>query len=135
SGRLAAIARQTLDIVHSGQYRLPSGDVVTIDDAVARAVAGARLYLPDDALPDAARPDAALPDAAPPDDARPDDGPGPSAPTVEVTTESTLQAGRRLGQGTAALVFASARNPGGGFLTGARAQEEDIARASALYPC
>jgi uncharacterized protein (TIGR02452 family) len=33
------------------------------------------------------------------------------------------------------LVFASARNPGGGFITGARAQEEDIARASALYAC
>ncbi len=28
-----------------------------------------------------------------------------------------------------------ARNPGGGFLTGAKSQEEDLARASALYPC
>lgn len=34
-----------------------------------------------------------------------------------------------------ALNFASARNPGGGFETGANAQEESIARASALYPC
>ncbi|MEO0601399.1 MAG: TIGR02452 family protein, partial [Myxococcota bacterium] len=33
------------------------------------------------------------------------------------------------------LNFASARNPGGGFINGARAQEEDIARASGLYPC
>jgi uncharacterized protein (TIGR02452 family) len=32
-------------------------------------------------------------------------------------------------------VFASAKNPGGGFLTGAQAQEESIARSSALYPC
>ncbi|WP_234121647.1 TIGR02452 family protein [Clostridium hydrogenum] len=34
-----------------------------------------------------------------------------------------------------ALNFASARNPGGGFETGANAQEESIARASSLYPC
>lgn len=33
------------------------------------------------------------------------------------------------------LVFASAKNPGGGFLTGSNAQEEAICRASALYHC
>jgi uncharacterized protein (TIGR02452 family) len=32
-------------------------------------------------------------------------------------------------------VFASAKNPGGGFRTGAQAQEESIARASALHAC
>ncbi len=54
---------------------------------------------------------------------------------VEVVNESTLDAARRLGGDVACLVFASARNPGGGFLNGAEAQEESLARGSALYPC
>ena len=35
----------------------------------------------------------------------------------------------------AALNFASAKKPGGGFINGAKAQEESIARASGLYEC
>jgi uncharacterized protein (TIGR02452 family) len=57
----------------------------------------------------------------------------------EVTTESTLDAARRLtaeGENDImCLNFASAKNPGGGFLRGTVAQEECIARASGLYPC
>ena len=34
-----------------------------------------------------------------------------------------------------ALNFASAKNPGGGFLKGSQAQEESLARASGLYAC
>ena len=111
SGRLRETARVTVEIAAAGHYRAPSGRQVTID--VASAVAGTRLYEPGETLPPAAA----------------------GTPDVEVTHESTLVAARRAGGNAAALVFASAKNPGGGFLGGAKAQEEDLARASALYPC
>ena len=115
SGRLREIARQSVAIATGGEYRNQAGDLVRIGPAVTAAVAGTRLYLPEDAVPPPAGPVA--------------------VPRVEVTGESTLAAARRLGDDVACLVFASAKNPGGGFLGGAEAQEESLARASALYPC
>jgi uncharacterized protein (TIGR02452 family) len=113
SARFKAIAADTVHIIECGGYSFEDG-WVDIGPHVVRAVAGTRLYLPSDPVPDVR--EAVI-------------------PVIEVTRESTVEAGRRLGPGTAALVFASARNPGGGFLRGAKAQEEDIARASALYEC
>ncbi|SES19109.1 TIGR02452 family protein [Lentzea xinjiangensis] len=113
SSRLRAIAHDTVAISERGSYSTAAGEV-SLADAVARAVAGTRLHLPDEVL--------ALPEET-------------SGPRIDVTAESTLEAARRLGGDVAALNFASARNPGGGFLNGAQAQEESIARASALYPC
>jgi uncharacterized protein (TIGR02452 family) len=119
---LAAMASETVQICERGWYVAPSGARVAVSDAVARAVAGTRLYRPEDyahlELPVAER----------------------TTPAVEVTDETTSAAARRLVQGdgasdVAALNFASAKNAGGGFLRGARAQEEDLARCSALYAC
>lgn len=112
SARLAEIARQTVNIARVGGYVNESGARVDINDEVRAAVAGTRLYEPGHLLTPTGR---------------------TSVPIIEVTDESTLVAAHRLGPDAATLVFASARNPGGGFLGGAKAQEESVARSSALY--
>lgn len=58
------------------------------------------------------------------------------ATEITVVKQSTLEAlfqEQSSGLKVAVLNFASAKNPGGGFIGGASAQEESLARSSSLY--
>ncbi|MFC7814935.1 MULTISPECIES: TIGR02452 family protein [unclassified Streptomyces] len=114
SARLRGIAQRTEQIVTAGYYRTPGGREVSVAAAVAAAREGTRTHGPNPVEPAAW---------------------APARTVLEVTGESSLEAARRLGGEVAVLNFASARNPGGGYLNGAQAQEEALCRASALYTC
>ncbi|MDP2345645.1 MAG: TIGR02452 family protein [Deltaproteobacteria bacterium] len=121
---LAGTAKETLVIVEAGHYVSVAGVPVDIRASIDAAVQGTRLFTPDDVNGlVASRPLAQ----------------GQRTARIEVAAETTALAARRLGlegeKRVLALNFASAKNPGGGFLGGARAQEEDLARCSALYSC
>ena len=124
----AAAAQETLKILERGRYETAAGREVVIGEDVERAVAATRLYRPAD-----------FPEQVTGCDERG----RMQATRTEVTAETTLEAARRLaveesdrsGGDVLCLNFASAKNPGGGFLAGSQAQEESLARSSALYPC
>jgi uncharacterized protein (TIGR02452 family) len=118
-----AVARETVEIVERGGYTLPGGRTVDIGDDVRACLQATRLIAPE-----------ALEQLRQEVLGRPGEG---GRTVVEVANETTLEGIARVladaGGPVAALNFASARNPGGGFLGGSQAQEESLARSSALY--
>lgn len=116
--RAAELGRETVVILERGDYQTSSGKVVSIRDALRQAVEQTRTHPPDEVLPPVVA--------------------GTKPTRFEVVNETTLEAAKRLldeGLRPLALNFASAHHPGGGFLSGARAQEESLARSSGLYAC
>jgi uncharacterized protein (TIGR02452 family) len=118
------IATETLAAFDAGSYTSPNGVHVELSTLLGACLESTRQYQPEDL--------AALMAQTPPRLA------AGAATSFAVSPETSLQGAARLTlsggyQRIGVLNFASARNPGGGVLSGARAQEESLARSSALY--
>ncbi len=117
------IAQDTLHILDQGFYINGRGKKISIAELQHNAVGHTKLYRPEET-------DQMLLQELPVSLAPP--------ATCSVVRSTTLDAVRTLAQKgenrVVALNFASAKNPGGGFLGGSQAQEESIARATGLFP-
>ena len=115
------MARQTLDIIEQGFYETAAGVRVEVKEPVEYSIAGSKLYAPNQLA------SLVLPTVNDSEDT-----------VFKVVNATTLHAAYQLlelGSGKVlCLNFASAKNPGGGFLNGSEAQEESLARSSCLYP-
>jgi uncharacterized protein (TIGR02452 family) len=115
------IANETLEIIKNRQYTSPSGKIVEIGTDYDKAFNGT-IYYPDP-IPTKLY-EYYIPNVN---------------PTIEVVNEKAAHVAQRLiisgKKNVVALNFASGICPGGAFLDGSPAQEEELCRGSALYPC
>ena len=119
-----AIAQGTLTALEQGRYTNPEGNAIDLTGLLATCLSGTQAYAPEDL--ERLR-EQVLAEPV-----------NQQATTFAVVNETTLQGCARLiatrqYRRIGVLNFASAKNPGGGFLRGAQAQEESLARSSALY--
>lgn len=116
---LSKIAMDTVMTLDIGNYVAPSGDMVAFEEMLDEARDGTLTFAPTDPIQ--------LPTVK-----------GTYPTKISVVNQGTLEAAKDLydlGHSPAVLNFASAKNPGGGFMAGAQAQEECLARATGLYSC
>lgn len=117
-----AMAQETLRIIRQGSYATEKGRI-EIKEAVERSVRDSILISPEEGERILARFSAEA---------------GCGQPETRVENISTVEAVRLLAAegrtDIGVLNFASAKNPGGGFLNGAKAQEESLTVSGALYP-
>lgn len=117
----AQLAEETVAILNDGMYLSPNGEPVLINDVLHAAITNTVLYRPTeyDKLLAQISTQAAV-----------------EQTMLHVSNRTTLDAAQDLADvypAIACLNFASAKNPGGGFLSGSQAQEESLARSSGLY--
>jgi uncharacterized protein (TIGR02452 family) len=115
------IGQETSEIVNRGWYELENGREIRLAQLVENCLSLTRHYAPIESDALVGHTVAKYFDTQ-----------------FEVANETSLSAARRCvvefcRTQTLCLNFASAKNPGGGFLGGSQAQEESLARSSALY--
>ncbi|ACB84206.1 TIGR02452 family protein [Natranaerobius thermophilus] len=130
----AQTARETLEIIDKGGYYNDHKEWVGLGSSIDHCVKNTRLYSPEDfsKIKDYASQKLASRKSA----SNASEISQLKDRVLEIALESTLAAANRLlqlGYHPVCLNFASAKNPGGGFLKGSGAQEESLSRASALY--
>lgn len=120
--QLASIAKENQTISELGFYETVSGKCVDLEQTLAESISATKVFKNDwlslILLDD--RPSIAIKDTQ-----------------IEVVEETTVDGAKRIfetkNSPVLVLNFASAKHPGGGYLRGAKAQEEDISRCSMLY--